>query len=76
MVKREVGKVLTKADAPPPPHTGQGLQLITTLKKNTKPVPRTDFVKTILRRRSLIETVFDEFKVSLPDSAHAAPLSR
>jgi len=41
---------------------GQGLQLITTLKKNMKPVPRTDFEKAILRRRSLIETVFDELK--------------
>jgi len=40
----------------------QGLQLITTLKKNRKPVPRTDFEKAILRRRSLIETVFDELK--------------
>ncbi|MDD5581471.1 MAG: IS982 family transposase [Methylobacter sp.] len=40
----------------------QGLQLITTLKKNMKPVPRTDFEKALLRRRSLIETVFDELK--------------
>jgi transposase len=40
----------------------QGLQLITTVKKNMKPVPRTDFEKAILRRRSLIETVFDELK--------------
>jgi transposase len=40
----------------------QGLQLITTLKKNMKPVFRTDFEKAVLRRRSLIETVFDELK--------------
>jgi transposase len=40
----------------------QGLQLITTLKKNMNPVLRTDFEKAILRRRSLIETVFDELK--------------
>ena len=40
----------------------QGLQLITTLKKNMKPVPRTDFEEAILRRRSLIETVFDQLK--------------
>jgi len=40
----------------------QGLQLITTLKKNMKPVPRTGFDKAILRRRSLTETVFDELK--------------
>lgn len=41
---------------------GQDIQLITTLKKKMKPVPRTDFEKAILRRRSLIETVFDELK--------------
>lgn len=40
----------------------QGLQLITTLKKNMQPVSRTDFEKAVLRRRSLIETVFDELK--------------
>jgi len=40
----------------------QNLQLITPLKKNMKPVPRTVFEKIILRRRSLIETVFDELK--------------
>lgn len=40
----------------------QGLQLITTTKKNMKPVPRTYFEKYILRRRALIETVFDELK--------------
>ena len=32
----------------------QDLQLITPLKKNMKPVPRTVFEKIILRRRSLI----------------------
>ncbi len=41
----------------------QGIQLITTLKKNMKPIPRTDFEKAILRRRSLIETVFDELNM-------------
>jgi transposase len=41
---------------------GQGIQLITTLKKNMKPVSRTDFEKALLRRRCLIETVFDELK--------------
>lgn len=40
----------------------QDLQIVTTLKKNMKPAPRTDFEKAILRRRSLIETVFDELK--------------
>jgi transposase len=41
---------------------GQGIQLITKLKKNMKPVPLTPFEKAILRRRSLIETVIDELK--------------
>jgi transposase len=40
----------------------QGIQLITPLRKNMKPVPRTDFEKAILRRRALIETVFDKLK--------------
>jgi transposase len=40
----------------------KGIQLVTTLKKNMKPVPRTDFERAILRRRSLVETVFDELK--------------
>jgi transposase len=40
----------------------QGIQLITPLRKNRKPVPRTDFEKAILRQRALIETVFDELK--------------
>jgi transposase len=40
----------------------QDIQLITTLRKNMKPVPRTDFEKVLLRRRCLIETVFDELK--------------
>jgi transposase len=38
------------------------IELITTLRKNMKPVPRTDFEKALLRRRCLIETVFDELK--------------
>ena len=40
----------------------QGLELITTLRKNMKPVPRTNFEKAILYRRSLIETVIGELK--------------
>lgn len=39
-----------------------GVKLITKVKKNMKPVEHTDFEKTILCRRSLIETVFDELK--------------
>jgi transposase len=40
----------------------QGIALVTTLKKNMRPVPRTDFEKAVLRRRSLVETVIDELK--------------
>jgi transposase len=39
-----------------------GIKLVTTLKKNMKPVPLTAFEKAVLKRRSLIETVFDELK--------------
>ena len=41
---------------------GQAIQLITPLKKNRKTVPRTAFEKALLRRRSLLETVFDDLK--------------
>lgn len=40
----------------------QDIPWITTLRKNMKPAPRTDFEKALLRRRCLIETVFDELK--------------
>ena len=55
----------------------QGLQLITTLKKNMKPIPRTDFEKAILRRRSLIETVFDELKnlCQIEHTRHRSPFN-
>jgi transposase len=54
--KGYLGKELTETLA------RQAIQLITPLRKNMKPVPRTDFEKAILRRRALIETVFDELK--------------
>jgi transposase len=54
--KGYLGKELAEALAK------QGIQLITPLRKNMKPVPRTDFEKAILRRRALIETVFDKLK--------------
>jgi hypothetical protein len=40
----------------------QGIHLITPLRKNRKPVPRAEFEKAILRRRAVIETVFDALK--------------
>lgn len=40
----------------------QDIQLITTLKRNMRPASRTVLEKALLRRRCLIETVFDELK--------------
>ena len=40
----------------------QRLQLIPTLKKNMKPMGHTAFEQALLRRRALIEPVFDELK--------------
>ena len=39
-----------------------GIKLVTTVKKNMKRVSLTSFEKAVLRRRSLIETVFDQLK--------------
>jgi len=39
-----------------------GVKLVTTVKKNMKRVSLTPFEKAVLRRRSLIETVFDQLK--------------
>jgi transposase len=41
---------------------GMGIRLVTTRKKNMKPVAITAFEKALLKRRSLVETVFDELK--------------
>ena len=41
---------------------GMGIKLVTTAKKNMKRVSLAPFEKAVLRRRSLIETVFDELK--------------
>jgi transposase len=38
------------------------IQFITTRRRNMKPVPCTAFEKALLRRRCLIETIFDELK--------------
>jgi len=39
-----------------------GIKLVTTRKKNMKPAALTAFEKALLKRRSIIETVFDELK--------------
>ncbi len=38
------------------------MDLITKVRKNMKPVPHTHFDQTLLKRRSLIEIVFDDLK--------------
>jgi transposase len=40
----------------------QGIELITKVRKNMKPVVHSDFDHALLRKRSLVETVFDELK--------------
>ena len=40
----------------------KGIELITKLRKNMKPIVRSTFDQAMLRQRSLIETVFDELK--------------
>jgi transposase len=40
----------------------QQVEFITKVRKNMKPVQRTPFDQALLRRRSLVETVFDELK--------------
>ncbi len=39
-----------------------GLDLVTKVRRNMKPIAHTDFDQAMLRQRSLIETVFDELK--------------
>ncbi len=54
--KGDIAQGLTKALAE------RDIQVITTLRKHMKPAPRTAFEKALLRRRCLIETVFDAWK--------------
>ncbi len=54
--KGYIGKVLAET------LREMGVKLVTTLKKNMKPVALTAFEKAVLKRRALIETVFDELK--------------
>jgi IS5 family transposase len=54
-----------------------GLKLITTLRKNMKPVERSDFEKEYLRRRSLVETVLDqlEHEFKIKHTRHRSPVN-
>ena len=51
-IKKELAQQLLK----------QGLELITTLKKNMKPVPRSLVDRLLLRKRAIVETINDLFK--------------
>jgi len=55
----------------------KGLKLITTLKKNMKPVKRTRQEKDLLRHRGIIETLFDYLKNSLMlwHTRHRSPIN-
>lgn len=53
----------------------KGVELITKLRKNMKPVVHSPFDKALLRQRSLIETVFDELKnlCQIEHTRHRSP---
>lgn len=52
-----------------------GLSLITKVRRNMKPVAHSEFDRAILRRRSIIETVFDELKnlCQIEHTRHRSP---
>lgn len=52
-----------------------GIDLVTKIKRNMKPVQHTAFDKALLRQRSLIETVFDELKnlTQIEHTRHRSP---
>lgn len=53
----------------------QGVKLITKVRRNMKAIALSAFDKAILRKRSLIETVFDELKnlCQIEHSRHRSP---
>jgi hypothetical protein len=48
---------------------GQGVELITTMKKNMQKVTRNSFDQLLLRKRSIIETINDQLK-NISDVEH------
>lgn len=54
-----------------------GIELITKIKKNMKPVPISPFDQALLRQRSLVETVIDELKnlCQIEHSRHRSPFN-
>ena len=55
----------------------KGVELITRVRKNMKSVSHSAFDEVILRRRSFIETVFDELKnlCQIDHSRHRSPIN-
>jgi transposase len=55
----------------------KGVELITKVRKNMKPMTHSAFDQAILRKRSLIETVFDELKnlCHIEHSRHRSPIN-
>uniref|UniRef100_UPI00387E3848 transposase n=1 Tax=Candidatus Regiella insecticola TaxID=138073 RepID=UPI00387E3848 len=53
----------------------KGVTLITRVRRNMKPVEHSEFDKAILRKRSLIETVFDQLKnmCQIEHTRHRSP---
>ena len=54
-----------------------GINLITKVRRNMKPVEHSDFDKAVLNRRSVIETVIDELKnlTQIEHTRHRSPLN-
>jgi transposase len=53
----------------------KGVALITRVRRNMKPVEHTEFDKALLRKRSLVETVFDQLKnlCQIEHTRHRSP---
>jgi transposase len=54
-----------------------GINLVTKVRRNMKPVARSDFDNALLRQRSLIETVFDHMKnlCQIEHTRHRSPIN-
>ena len=55
----------------------KGIDLVTRVRKNMKEVIHCDFDQALLRKRSLVETVFDEFKnlCQIEHTRHRSPMN-
>lgn len=55
----------------------RGIDFVTKVRRNMKPVARSDFDQAVLRQRSLVETVIDQLKnlCQIEHSRHRSPLN-